>query len=161
IDGAVARVRALGSVGIKSIVNGPIAHTPDEYPLLGPAPGLQNYWLAEGFTAGIMSAGGAGPYLAEWMVARGAAIGIWPVDPRRYGQHVGKTYTILKNQETYGHIFDIHYPNLEMPEARPSKASPCYDRLDSVGAVWGQTAGWERANWFAPKGETQEETLTF
>ena len=161
IEGVVARAPAFGIAGISSVVNGPIPHTPDGCPLLGPAPGLRNYWLAEGFTAGIMTAGGAGHYLAEWLVNGEASIDMWPVDPRRYGGHVGKTYTILKNEETYGHIFDVHYPNLEMPAARPAKTSPCYDRLTRAGAVWGELGGWERANWFAPESETREETLTF
>lgn len=150
VEGAVARCSAFGSTGIKSVVNGPIAHTPDGSPLIGPAPGLRNYWLAEGFTAGILVAGGAGHYLSEWITEGEASIDMWPVDPRRYGRHVGRRHTVLKNNETYGHIFELHYPNLEMPAARPAKTSPCHDRLTRAGAVWHETGGWERAQWFAP-----------
>ncbi len=160
IEGAITRCAVFGSAGIKSVVNGPIAHTPDGSPLIGPAPGLRNFWLAEGFTAGILVAGGAGHYLSEWITEGEASVDMWPVDPRRYGRHVGKNHTLLKNRETYGHIFDIHYPNLEMPAARPAKTSPRYDRLTKAGAVWHETGGWERAQWFAPE-STTPETLTF
>ena len=155
VEDAVSRCAAFGDVGIKSVVHGPIAHTPDAAPLVGPAPGLDNYWLAEGFTAGILTAGGAGHYLAEWIVHGEASIDMWTVDPRRYGRHVGKRFTTRKNEETYGHIFQIHYPNLQMPASRPAKTSPCHDRLTRAGAVWGETGGWERAEWFAPEGVTE------
>ena len=159
-EGAVGRCNALGNVGIKSVVNGPIAHTPDGRPLIGPAPGLENYWLAEGLTAGILTAGGVGHYLADWIVNGEPSIDMWPVDPRRYGKHVGKTYTVAKNKEAYGHIFDIHYPNWELPAGRPAKTSPCHDRLTRAGAVWGEVGGWERAQWFAPA-NAPPEILTF
>ncbi len=160
IEGAVARCSALGSVGIKSVVNGPIAHTPDGRPLVGPAPGLDRYWLAEGLTAGILYAGGVGHYLAEWIVNGEPSIDMWPVDPRRHGRHIGKKYTVIKNEETYGHIFDVHYPNLEFTAGRPAKTSPCHDRLTKAGAVWGEVGGWERAHWFAPP-DSPPEKLTF
>lgn len=160
IEGAIARCDAFGTAGIKSVVNGPIAHTPDGSPLIGPAPGLRNYWLAEGFTAGILVAGGAGHYLAEWITEGEASIDMWPVDPRRYGRHVGKAYTVRKNNETYGHISDLHYPNLELPAGRPAKTSPCHDRLSRAGAVWHETGGWERAGWFAPS-DMVPETPTY
>ena len=160
VTGAVARCPAMGTAGIKSVVHGPISHTPDGNPLVGPAPGLRNFWLAEGLTSGIMTAGGIGHYLAEWIVHGEAGIDMWSVDPRRYGTHVGKRHTVVKNEETYGHIFDIHYPNLQMPAARPAKTSPVHDRLTRAGAVWGVTGGWERAEWFAPS-PGFSETLTF
>ena len=160
IEGAVARCSALGTVGIKSVVNGPIAHTPDGRPLVGPAPGLDRYWLAEGLTAGILTAGGVGHYLAEWIVNGEPSIDMWPVDPRRYGRHAGKSYTVIKNGKTYGHIFDIHYPNLEFTAGRPAKTSPCHDRLTRAGAVWREVGGWERAQWFAPP-DAPPERLTF
>jgi len=151
-EGASEIVPLLQTAGIKDIVNGPIAHTPDGSPLLGPAPGLRNFWLAEGNTFGILLAGGVGFYLTRWMMEGDAGIDMFEVDPRRFGAYADRDYTIKKNIETYGHVFDIHYPNLEMPAARPLKTSPCYQRMCQAGAVWGQKYGWERPNWFAPAG---------
>lgn len=161
IEGTIERVPSFGDAGIKTVVNGPIAHTPDARPLVGPAPGLRNYWLAEGFVSGILFAGGSGRYLAEWITQGAPSIDMWSVDPRRFNTHAGKIHTRVKNEETYGTIFDIHYPNLEMPAARPGKTSPCYDRLTRAGANWGVAGGWERANWFDTDGTRTPETLTF
>ena len=154
-------VPLLANAGIKEIVNGPIAHTPDGSPLVGPAWGLPNFWLAEGNTFGILLAGGVGKYLSEWIVEGEPSIDMFDVDPRRFGAYADQDYTIKKNIETYGHVFEIHYPNLEMPAARPLKTSPCYSRMSEAGAVWGQKYGWERANWFAPDGMDTKDELSF
>ncbi len=160
-EAAAEVVPLLQNAGIKDIVNGPIAHTPDGSPLVGPAWGLRNFWLAEGNTFGILLAGGVGKYLSEWIIDGEPGIDMFEVDPRRYGAYADQGYTIRKNRETYGHVFDIHYPNLEMPAARPLKTSPCYRRMCDAGAVWGQKYGWERANWFAPKGVEAKDVLSF
>jgi dimethylglycine dehydrogenase len=160
-EGATEIVPLLLEAGIKEIVNGPIAHTPDGSPLLGPAPGLPNFWLAEGNTFGILLAGGIGFYLSRWIMEGDAGIDMFEVDPRRFGAYADRDYTIKKNIETYGHVFDIHYPNLEMPAARPLKTSPCYQRMCQAGAVWGQKYGWERPNWFAPEGIEAVDIYSF
>jgi len=160
-EGAAEVVPLLQNAGIKEIVNGPIAHTPDGSPLVGPAWGLRNFWLAEGNTFGILLAGGVGKYLSEWIIDGEPSIDMFEVDPRRYGAYADQDYTIRKNRETYGHVFDIHYPNLEMPATRPLKTSPCYARMCEAGAVWGQKYGWERANWFAPKTVEARDKLSF
>ena len=149
-EGAAEIVPLLNKAGVKEIVNGPIAHTPDGSPLVGPAWGLKNFWLAEGNTFGILLAGGVGRYLAEWIIDGEPSIDMFAVDPRRFGGYANKNYTVDKSIETYGHVFDIHYPNLEMPATRPLKTSACYSKMSEMGAVWGEKYGWERANWFAP-----------
>jgi dimethylglycine dehydrogenase len=160
-EAAAEVVPLLQNAGIKEIVNGPIAHTPDGSPLVGPAWGLRNFWLAEGNTFGILLAGGVGKYLSEWIIDGEPSIDMFEVDPRRYGAYADQDYTVSKNRETYGHVFEIHYPNLEMPATRPLKTSPCYQRMCDAGAVWGQKYGWERANWFAPEGVEAKDQLSF
>ncbi len=123
--------------------------------------GLKNFWLAEGNTFGILLAGGVGHYLSEWIINGEPSIDLFEVDPRRFGAYANQEYTAKKNVETYGHVFDIHYPNLEMPSARPSKTSPCYQRMSEAGAVWGQKYGWERANWFANSSQETHDELSF
>ncbi|MGH6960626.1 MAG: GcvT family protein, partial [Dongiaceae bacterium] len=152
INAAIARVPVFGKAGIKDCINGPIPYTPDGSPLIGPAWGLKNYWLAEGFSFGITAAGGAGNLLAEWMVEGEPALDPWDVDARRFGPYANKRYTKVKNEECYDHVFFVHYPLEERPGARPAKTAPCYGRMKQLGAVFGQKYGWERPNWFAPKG---------
>ncbi|HTM20470.1 MAG TPA: FAD-dependent oxidoreductase, partial [Kofleriaceae bacterium] len=161
INAAIHRVPIFGKAGIKDCVNGPIAYTPDGGPLLGPAWGLKNYWLAEGFSFGITAAGGAGKVLAEWIVEGYPEVDPWDIDPRRFGPYANKRYTKIKNEEAYEHIFVLHYPLEERPGARPAKTSPCYDRQKQLGAVFGQKYGWERANWFAPKGKPAKDKYSF
>ena len=161
IEAAMARVPVFAQAGIKDCINGPIAYTPDGNPLLGPAYGLRNFWFAEGFSFGITAAGGAGKYLTEWIIEGETGLDMLPVDPRRFGAYANKAYAKAKNEETYENVFTIHFPDEERPAARPAKTSPCYDRLDALGAVWGQRYGWERPNWFAPQGVARKDDWSF
>ncbi len=161
IEAAINRVPAFGEVGVKQVYNGAIPYTPDGSPIIGPAWGLRNFWLNEGHSFGITAAGGAGWQLAEWIVEGEPTIDMLGVDPRRFGDYANKQYLIEKNEETYANVFTIHYPDEERPAARPHRTAPCYERLRDLGAVFGQKAGWERANWFAPEGVAQEDHWSF
>ncbi|HEY1725084.1 MAG TPA: FAD-dependent oxidoreductase [Steroidobacteraceae bacterium] len=161
VEAATRRVPALETCGLKDIVNGPIAYTPDGSPLIGPAWNHRNLWLNEGHSFGITAAGGAGWQLAEWIVEGEPGIDLLAVDPRRFGAYAGRNFLIAKNEETYRNVFTIHYPDEERAEARPAKTSPVYDKLDRRGAVWGQRYGWERANWFAPAGVERRDHWSF
>jgi dimethylglycine dehydrogenase len=152
IETAIARVPAFGEVGIKKVYNGAIAYTPDGSPIVGPAWDLPNFWLNEGHSFGVTAAGGAGWQIAEWIVEGEPSIDMMGVDPRRFGPYATKGYLKAKNEEAYANVFTPHYPDEERQAARPLKTAPCYDRLQNLGAVFGSVYGWERPNWFAPKG---------
>ena len=152
IETAIARVPAFGEVGIKKVYNGAIAYTPDGNPIVGPAPGLKNFWLNEGHSFGITAAGGAGWQLAEWIVDGEPTVDLMGVDPRRFGPYATEGYLIAKNEEAYANVFTMHYPDEERAAARPLKTTPIYDRLKKLGGVFGSVYGWERANWYAPEG---------
>ncbi|MBB4006060.1 dimethylglycine dehydrogenase [Rhizobium taibaishanense] len=160
IETAMVRVPAFGEVGIKKVYNGAIAYTPDGNPIVGPAPGLKNFWLNEGHSFGITAAGGAGWQLAEWIVDGESTLDMMGADPRRFGPYATEGYLIAKNEEAYANVFTMHYPDEERAAARPLKTTPVYDRLKTMGAVFGSVYGWERANWFAPEGyEVPKEEL--
>lgn len=161
IEAAMNRVPAFAEVGIKKIYNGAIAYTPDGNPIVGPAWGLDNFWLNEGHSFGITAAGGAGWQLAEWIVEGEPTIDMLGVEPRRFGDYATKDYLIEKNEEAYAHVFIIHYPDEERPAARPLRTAPCYERMKEKGAVFGQKFGWERPNWFATNGMAQEDDWSF
>ena len=152
IEAAIARVPAFGEVGIKQMYNGAICYTPDGNPIIGPAWGLNNFWLNEGHSFGITAAGGAGWQLAEWIIDGEPTIDMMGVDPRRYGSHVSQGFLRTKNEEAYANVFTTHYPDEERAAARPLRRSPCYERMRDKGAVFGVIYGWERPNWFAPPG---------
>ena len=117
--------------------------------MVGPAFGLENFWVSEGHSFGVTAAGGAGWQLAEWVVNGEPTVDMLGVDPRRFGV-VSKNFAKIKNEEAYAHVFVNHFPMEEREQARPAKTTPTYDRLDKAGAVWGARFGWERPNWFAP-----------
>ena len=152
IETAIARVPAFGEVGVKKVYNGAIAYTPDGSPIVGPAPGLKNFWLNEGHSFGVTAAGGAGWQLAEWIVEGEPSIDMLGVDPRRFGPYADKGYLIEKNEDAYAKVFTVHYPDEERVAARPLRQTPCYQRMKDLGAIFGSVYGWERPNWFAPQG---------
>ena len=161
IDAAINRVPAFAEAGVKQVYNGAIPYTPDGNPIIGPAWGLRNFWLNEGHSFGITAAGGAGWQLAHWIIDGEPTIDMLGVDPRRFGDYASASYLKVKNTEAYASVFTIHYPDEERPAGRPLLVAPCHDRLKNLGAVFGQKAGWERANWFAPSGAPQVDDWSF
>jgi dimethylglycine dehydrogenase len=146
----IHRIPSSETVGLKDDYNGPICYTPDGNPLLGPAPGLRNMWLAEGFSFGITAAGGAGKYLADLMVEGEAAIDMASLDPRRYGNWMTTEYAARKNEEAYEHVYILHHPDEERPACRPLRTAPAYDRQKALGAQFGCVNGFERPNYYGP-----------
>jgi dimethylglycine dehydrogenase len=151
IEGAIARVPALGTAGIKRVVNGAITYTPDGNPMLGPVRGLRNYFLAVGFSFGITQAGGAGKHLAEWIVEGEPGIDLAEIDPRRYGDYATLPHAVERCVDIYEDEYAIAYPHLEHAAGRPARTGPLYDRQRQAGAVFGARNGWERPTWFAPR----------
>ena len=157
----IHRIPSSESVGLKDDFNGPICYTPDGNPLVGPAPGLRNLWLAEGFSFGITAAGGTGHYLAQMMVEGEAEIDMASLDPRRYGDWMTTEYAARKNEEAYAHVFVLHHPDEEREACRPLRTAPCYDRVKARGAQFGQVNGWERPNYYAPQGFDDHASRSF
>ncbi|MCP9483275.1 FAD-dependent oxidoreductase [Shimia sp. CNT1-13L.2] len=148
---AMARIPALETSGIKSVVNGPITFTPDANPLIGPAHGLPNAWLLTGSSMGVMEGGGAGWFLAHWMTNGAPPMDALAIDSRRFGAWADRDYRVEKAIECFGLQFGVHYPHEERPAARGKRLSPIHDLLLERGAVMGAAHGWERPNWFSDK----------
>ena len=157
----IHRLPSSETVGLKDDYNGPICYTPDGNPLVGPAPGLQNMWLAEGFSFGITAAGGTGYYLAQMMVEGEAEIDMASLDPKRYGSWMTTEYAARKNEECYSHVFILHHPDEEREACRPLRTAPVYDRQKAAGAQFGQVNGWERPNYYAPAGFDDHASRSF
>ncbi len=158
---AYKRFPVLENAGIKNVIHGPFTFAPDGNPLIGPVPGLRNYWSACAVMAGFSQGGGMGKSLAEWMIH-----GETEVDPRgfdvaRYGKWTTPGYTVPKVVETYQTRFSVAYPNEEKPAARPFRTTPMYDIWKDMRAVFGQQYGLEVPNYFALPGEPVYETPTF
>ncbi len=163
LEGAMHRVPALSNIGIRKFFNGPESFTPDQRYLLGEAPNLRNFFVACGFNSiGIQSAGGAGKALAEWIVGGHAPFDLWDVDVRRVMPHQGgKTYLLHRVSEALGLLYAMHWPYRQFATARGVRRSPFYERAREHGACFGEVAGWERPNWYAPPGMTPEYRYSY
>ncbi len=148
---AMNRLPMLADAGIHTFFNGPESFTPDDAYHLGLAPEMDNVWVAAGFNSiGIQSAGGAGKALAEWMDSGEKPFDLGDVDISRMQPFQGnKTYLFERAKETLGLLYADHFPYRQKATARGVRRTPFHDRLLANGAVMGEIAGWERANWFA------------
>jgi len=158
LEAAVERLPMLAEAGIHTFFNGPESFTPDDAYHLGLAPEMDNVWIAAGFNSvGIQSAGGAGMALAAWMDTGEKPFDLGDVDISRMQPFQGnKTYLFERSKETLGLLYADHYPYRQKATARGVRRTPFHAQLLEKGAVMGELAGWERANWFADPGQTPE-----
>jgi dimethylglycine dehydrogenase len=163
LEAATTRIPVLRDIGIRSIVNGPDGYTPDGRCLMGEVPGLRNFHVLAGFSIfGIVFAGGAGRYAAEWIADGQPSDDMWELDVRRFGPYAEpKPYVAARASEVYEREYAVHYPHEELTAGRPLKVSPLYARLAGRGAVYGARFGWERPLWFAPGDAARDEQYTF
>jgi heterotetrameric sarcosine oxidase gamma subunit len=158
LEAATNRMPLFETAGIHTFFNGPESFTPDDRYYLGEAPEVQGYWIAAGYNSvGIVSSGGAGQALAHWITEGEPPFDLWEVDIRR-AQPFQKNRRYLKERvtETLGLLYADHFPYRQMATARGVRRSPIHDHLKARGAVFGEVAGWERANWFANPGQDAE-----
>ncbi|QKC83322.1 FAD-dependent oxidoreductase [Mesorhizobium sp. NZP2077] len=158
LEMGVNRMPMLATAGIHTFFNGPESFTPDDRYYLGEAPELSGYWMATGYNSiGIVSSGGAGMALAQWINDGEAPFDLWEVDIRR-AQPFQKNRRYLKERvsETLGLLYADHFPYRQMATSRNVRRSPLHEHLKARGAVFGEVAGWERANWFAREGQERE-----
>jgi len=155
------RMPALEKAGIKNIVNGPFTFGPDGSPLIGPVPGIKNYWVAVGVMAGFCQGGGVGKCIAEWIIDGEPSIDVWAMDVARFGDYASPQYGTIKSSENYERRFIMTFPNETLPKGRKQKTTALYDRFVSKGAVMGDSFGLESVLWFAnnPKDAYEEPTI--
>ena len=155
LEAAVQRLPILQTAGIKLLFNGPESFTPDVRYILGEAPELPGLFVAAGFNSiGIQSAGGAGRAVADWVLDGHPGMDLWDVDIRRFAPlQTNRAYLRERTTESLGLLYAMHWPHRQPETARGARRSILHDRLAAHGACFGETAGWERANWFAGSGE--------
>jgi 4-methylaminobutanoate oxidase (formaldehyde-forming) len=148
------RLPALSNCKFAKFVNGPECFTPDNNFIMGEAPEMRHLFVAAGFNSvGIASAGGAGKYLAEWMLAGEPTLDLWSVDIRRFAPWANnRTFLRQRVTEVLGLHYQMAWPNRELESGRNLRQTPLHDRLAQCGACFGSKNGWERPNWFATRG---------
>jgi len=161
LENALDRMPIFADLGIRRDVHGAISHPPDGNPLIGPAPGVKNYWCCCGTQIGIGWGPGLTRELARWMVHGASDISMRAFDPRRFGPYATKAWQSVKAREDYLLRHEIPYPHFNRLDGRPVKPSPLYERLKAQGAVYEENYGHERPRWFATGDEAQHDHYSF
>ncbi|MEO0929541.1 MAG: FAD-dependent oxidoreductase [Pseudomonadota bacterium] len=160
LEESLHRMPVFADLGIQREVHGAISHPPDGNPLIGPAPGVRNYWCCCGTQIGVGWGPGLTRELARWMVHGAADIAMRDYDPRRFGSYATKDWQVLKAREDYCLRHEIPYPHFNRLAGRPIKPSPLHDLMISKGAVHEEVFGFERPRFFA-KGIPQKDHYSF
>lgn len=155
LEESLNRMPIFADLGITRDVHGAISHPPDGNPLIGPAPGVQNYWCCCGTQIGIGWGPGLTRELARWIVHGAADISMRDFDPRRFGSYATKNWQVVKAKEDYCLRHEIPFPHFNRLAGRPVKPSPLYEILKAKGAVHEEVYGFERPRWFA-KGRVEQ-----
>jgi len=161
LEESLNRMPVLADLGITREVHGAISHPPDGNPLIGPAPGVRNYWCCCGTQIGIGWGPGLTRELARWMVHGAADISMREFDPRRFGSYATKEWQIIKAREDYCLRHEIPFPHFNRLAGRPVKPSPLHKILKSRGAVHEEVYGFERPRWFAREDVAQKDHYSF
>ena len=148
---AQRRVPALADAGIRRVINGPEAFTPDNEFCLGETE-VAGLFVAAGFCAhGIAGAGGIGRLMAEWILDGDPSLDVSHMDINRFGrQYRSPAYTLARTVENYSTYYDIPFPGRQREAARGLRRSPAYDWHRAHGGVFGEKAGWERVDYYEP-----------
>ena len=161
LENALDRMPIFAELGIKREVHGAISHPPDGNPLIGPAPGVENYWCCCGTQIGIGWGPGLSRELAKWMVHGAADVSMREFDPRRFGSYAEPDWQVTKAKEDYCLRHEIPFPHFNRLAGRPVKPGPLYQRLLEKGAVYEEVYGHERPRWFATGDMPQEDQYSF
>ena len=161
LSNAMERMPVLAGLGVRRAVHGAISHPPDGDPLIGPAPGLDNYWCCCGVQIGVGWGPALARELARWIVHGSADLAMRDFDPRRFGDYADRTWRIVKAKEDYRLRHEIPFPRFNRQAGRPAKPSPLYERLKDRGAVFEEVFGHERPRWFARDGSAPKDVYSF
>jgi len=147
---AMNRLPVMEKLGLETFFNGPESFTPDDSFQMGECPEVRNFYVAAGFNSiGIQAAGGAGKYMAEWIVGGEPPCDLWEVDVRRMQPFQNnKTYLANRVSESLGYLYENHFPYHQFSTGRGLRRSPLHQFFTDHGACYGEVAGWERPNWF-------------
>lgn len=161
IERAMDVIPALGTAGIKRVINGPMIFSPDLAPMIGPHPDLTNYFCAVGVMTGFNQSGGIGKVLSEWIIEGEPSLDISCWDIARFGKWAGKRYTFERTKYFYEHRDDRIYPYHEHDAGRPMRCTPIYGRLQDKRAMFGASNGWETPLWYARNDAEMQHVFSY
>ena len=162
-EAACHRMPSLANAGLQLFFNGPEAFTPDGTFYLGESPEVDRCFVAAGFNSvGIQTAGGVGWVLADWIVDGYPPMDLSSADIRRsFSFQSDRSYLKARISESLGLLYAMHWPFRQYESARGVRKSSLHEALNDAGAVFGETAGWERPNWFANDNQPREYEYSY
>jgi heterotetrameric sarcosine oxidase gamma subunit len=164
VERAMSRVPLSMETGVRLFFCGPESFTPDLMPIVGEAPELRNYFVAAGLNSiGILTGGGLGRLLAQWIVNGRPDADVTGMNiDRLHPYQANREYRATRTVESLGMVYQCHYPNRQLASARGAKRSPLHDALVREGAAFKEVSGWEGADWYAGRGMVPDPgPLTF
>ncbi|XP_041376900.1 pyruvate dehydrogenase phosphatase regulatory subunit, mitochondrial-like isoform X2 [Gigantopelta aegis] len=163
LDEILHRIPKMQDAQVRQLLNGPESFTPDGRILLGESSLINNYFVAAGMNShGIVFAGGAGKFMAEWIIDGKASTDMWSHDIRRFvSLHNNKRFLGERVKEIVGKLYRLPYPLVEYATGRKLRTSPLHTRLEGLGAYFGETMAYERAMWFSPQNEGMADEKVF
>ncbi|HWC87620.1 MAG TPA: FAD-dependent oxidoreductase [Solirubrobacteraceae bacterium] len=163
IERARERFPVLGSLQYERLLNAPESFTPDTLPIVGETPEVAGLFVVAGMNSqGIMFGPGAGRAIAEWIANGAPTMDIAELAPGRFGaSQAGARYLCERTRESLGRLYAMHWPNLQPETARGLRRTPLHERVKTAGGVFGEVAGWERANWYVEPGQTAEYIYSY
>jgi dimethylglycine oxidase len=139
---------ALDEAGLDEGINGLFSFTTDDFPLLGPSPDVEGFWVAE--AVWVTHSAGVGAAMAEWLVdGRCTSFDLHECDVNRFEKHqLAPEYVLERDCRNFVEVYDIKHPLEPMAEPRPMRTSPFYARQSALGACFLEASGWERPQWY-------------
>ena len=140
-------IPSLEGAGLTRKLNGMFSFTTDGFPVLGESPQAPGFWSAQ--AVWITHAGGVGKAVAEWIVNGEPTIDLRECDIRRFHPHaVSRPYVRERAAQQYREVYDIIHPLQQMDSPRNIRLTPFAARQRELGAVFFESAGWERPQWY-------------
>jgi glycine cleavage system aminomethyltransferase T/glycine/D-amino acid oxidase-like deaminating enzyme len=134
--------------GIRYAINGLISMTPDGHPVLGETPEVPGLWSVA--ASWIKEGPGIGRAVADWMSGVTPEIDVHEADISRFYPHQRTTaHVTARAAEAFNKMYGIVHPAEQWESGRPLRLPPSYQRERELGAVFHETAGWERPFWYA------------
>ena len=135
-------------VEIRYAINGLLSLTPDGYPILGETPEVKGLWSAA--AVWIKEGPGVGRAVAEWMTDGNPEIDVHQSDIARFYPHQRtKQHVAARTSEAFNKTYGIVHPSEQWESDRQARLAPMNASEKELGAMFFETAGWERPHWYA------------
>ncbi|MBB5912188.1 glycine cleavage system aminomethyltransferase T/glycine/D-amino acid oxidase-like deaminating enzyme [Nocardia transvalensis] len=142
----------LDTAEVEEGFNGIFSFTPDGGPLIGESADLEGFWIAE--AVWVTHSAGVARAVAQLLIEGRSEIELHGCDVHRFEQvQLSPEYVSETSQQNFVEIYDVLHPLQPRRSPRNLRVSPFHVRQRELGAVFLESAGWERPHWFDANAE--------